>query len=177
MCDKTIMLLAIGGAGGNILTTIRRETKHPALKNARYVFADSDENGLNERDTEAGKILVVDSEDDVFPANIFNDVQKLTIVAGFGGKTGTKFTELAARAAIEAGVADITVVATPPFAVEGAKRTAHAATAVQSLARTKGIRTYIFDNETFLTRYPQLNLFTAFDTVDKEIMQTIENLE
>lgn len=34
------MILAIGNAGGNIVESIRRDTKHAGLKDARYVFAD-----------------------------------------------------------------------------------------------------------------------------------------
>lgn len=169
------MILAIGGAGGNVLATIERETKHPALINARHVFAYTNENCPRELVSGTEEFLLLDLESDVFPADVFEDVRKLTIIAGLGGRTGTKFTELAVKAAIEAGIADISVFATTPFALEGSNRTARATAAARRLTQTEGIRISVFDNETLLTRHPQLDLFNAFETVDREIMQAIEN--
>lgn len=113
------MLLAIGNAGSNILETIRRETKHSALKDAQYVFADCDATDLSKHDADGCPSILLDSENESFPTDIFADIEKLVIVSGMGGKTGTKFTELAATSAKESGIDSVKVVATFPFIFEG----------------------------------------------------------
>lgn len=168
------MLLAIGNAGGNMLETIRRETKHTALKDARYVFADCDANDLGKHDAECATVLL-DTGDESFPTDIFAGVEKLMIVSGLGGKTATKFTELAAIAAKEAGVDSVNVVATLPFIFEGETHKKLATSAAQRLAEIGGVNVAIFNNEDLLAKYPELNFFNAFDAADKEIMQIIEN--
>lgn len=167
------MLLAIGNAGGNILETIRKETKHSALKEARYVFADCDANDLSKRDTDDCSTLFLDTEG--VSTDIFAGIEKLVIVSGLGGKTATKFTELVALAAKDAGVDSVNVVATIPFIFEGDNRVRLATSAAQRLAEIGGVNISVFNNEDLTAKYHDLNFFNAFEAADKEILQIIEN--
>lgn len=168
------ILLAIGNAGSNIVESVRRDTKHDGLKNARYVFADCDESDLKKHESK-GTIILLEHTNKSFPEHIFEDVEKLVIVAGLGGKTGTKFTELAAQAAIDAGVGKVAVIATTPFIFEGENRVKAAFEAASSLATIKGLSVSVFNNEELMSKYPELNFFNAFQTSDKEIMLEVES--
>lgn len=173
---RTTIFLAIGNAGGNILETLRKETKHIALKDARYVFADSNEGDLRKREVAGGEIALLDSCSDSFPADVFKDVSKLIIIVGLGGQTGTKFVELAAIAAKDSGIDNVIVIATIPFVFEGDNRLQYAVSAAQRLSAINGLKLSVFNNEELMTKYPDLNFFNAFETADKEILNAITNL-
>ena len=40
--DNNILILGIGGAGRNIINAIHRDSKNSTLRNARYIYADTD---------------------------------------------------------------------------------------------------------------------------------------
>ena len=40
--DNNILILGIGGAGGNIINAIHRDSKNSTLRNARYIYADDE---------------------------------------------------------------------------------------------------------------------------------------
>lgn len=165
------MILAIGNASGNIIEKIRKQGE---LADTQCVFVDSDEEDLKKREVEGVKIVHLDSCSDFFPADVFKDVTKLIIVAGLGGKTGTKLVELAAIAAKEAGVDSVKVVATLPFIFEGENHKKLATSAAQRLAEIGSVHVTVFNNEDLLVKYPELNFFKVFDAADKEIMHIIE---
>lgn len=173
---NNILILAIGNAGGNIIDAIRGETKHGELRNAMFVFADSNEEDLEKREAAGVKIVHLDPYSDSFPADVFKDVAKLIIVVGLGGKTGTKFAKPAAIAAKEAGVEDIKVVATIPFIFEGDNRLQYAVSAAQRLSAVNGLKLSVFNNQELTMKYPELNFFNAFEAVDKEIINIISTL-
>lgn len=168
-------ILAIGNAGGNILETIRKETRHAELKEARYVFADCDANDLRKHEAEGCSTILWDFGSESFPTDIFTGVEKLVIMSGLGGKTANKFTESATVAAKDAGVDCVNVVATIPFIFEGENRVKLATSAAQHLVEIGGVNVTVFNNEDLPAKYPELNFFNAFEAADREIMQIIEN--
>lgn len=174
--DK-VMILAIGNAGGNIVEAIRRETKHTEMKKTQYVFADCNEDDLKKREAAGEKIVLIDSCSDSFPVDVFKDAAKLIIVVGLGGHTGTKFVELAAIAAKEAGVDEINVVVTIPFIFEGDNRLQYAVSATQRLSTITGLQLSVFSNEELMTKYPDLNFFNAFEAADNEMRDIISELK
>lgn len=169
------MLLAIGNAGGNILGSIRRETKHPALKEALYVLADCNADDLYYHKVDGCQYLLLDNSINEFPAEPFDGIEKLVIIAGFGGKTGTTFTELAAKRAREHGIEEVVVITTLPFSFEGEKRLERSVSAVKRIQSIPEVRIFCLDNEELDKRYPNLNFLTAFEAADKEILSVLEN--
>lgn len=170
-------ILAIGNAGGNIAESIHRETKHTELKSTLYIFADCDEEDLKKHASGGKQTIHLTSGNDVFPENVFQNVRELIIIAGLGGKTGTKFTELAVKAAKDTGVDIIKVVTTIPFTFEGENHVNRAVMAAQRLSDIDGVSSIVFNNEELLIKYPDINIFNAFEAADNEIMRIIENLE
>lgn len=174
---QTIMILAIGNAGGNIIEAIRKETKHTEMKKTQYVFADSNEGDLRKHEATRVKVVLLYSCSDSFPADVFKDVSKLIIVVGLGGQTGTKFVELAAIAAKGSGIDNVIVVATIPFVFEGDNRHQYAVSAAKRLSTIDGLNLSVFNNEELMTKSPDLNFFNAFDAADKEIGDIISKLK
>lgn len=170
------MLLALGNAGSNILETIRRETKHTALKDARYVFADCDAKDLSKHEAEGCSTIHLDFGSESFPTDIFTGVEKLVIVSGLGGITATKFAELAATAAKDAGVNCVNIVVTIPFIFEGEKRVRLAISAAQRIAEICGVNVTVFNNKDLLAKHPNLNFLNAFEAADKEIKGVISDM-
>lgn len=170
------MILAIGNAGGNILDTIRRETKSTDLKAARYVYADLDKRDLHRQNMGNSLSVLLNYHNKSFPTEILDGIGKLVIVAGLGGETATKFTELAANAAKESGLKSVNVVATLPFKFEGEDRISCASLTAQRLSELEDVKTVIFNNADLMSKYSDLNFFNAFETADIEIMHLIESL-
>ena len=104
-------------------------------------------------------------------------MNRFRIVAGLGGKTGTRFAKLAAQAAIDAGVGKVAVIATTPFIFEGENRVKAAVEVADSLAAINGLNVSVFNNEELMSKYPDLNFFNAFETADKEIGGFISTLK
>lgn len=166
----TTMILAIGNAGGNIVETIHREYKLSELKkDVRYLFVDCNWNDLRKREIGDAQVFLLDSKNDSFPADIFNDVKKLIIISGLGGKTGTKYTELTAGMAKGAGVESVTVIATLPFIFEGVDRLKIAGSVVKKLCNIKGLNLLVLNNEDLIAKYSDLDFFNAFKQADKEM--------
>lgn len=168
------MLLAIGNAGGNILETIRKETNHTVLKDARYIFADCNENDLKKHEANNCCQILLNSDNYEFPESIFHGIRQLVIIVGLGGNTGTKFTERIVRTAKNCNIRNIFVVLTIPFLFEGEKRIQRAISIVKKIQEIPGIHVTVQENEKLFEKYESLNFFDAFDAVDKDILKLID---
>ncbi len=168
------MILALGGAGGNIAETICRDAKQTELKEANYLFADTDENSLKKHNADNRQLIVLNPEQDAFPEGVFTEVEKLYIIAGMGGMTGSKFLMPAVSEAKKAGVMSIQVITTTPFLFEGEKRLIKAIDAALPVSRIKDVELKAFNNENLVKNYPDLGFADAFKIADKEILAAIE---
>lgn len=162
------LILGIGSAGGNTAETIRRESEHPALISARYIFADVFERGPHIPH------LCLDPENEIFPASIFRGFDTVCIIAGLGGNTGTVFAGEAARRARAAGVAKVLVIATTPFRFEGEKRARRAIAAIDCLKEIEGVDAHTFDNDVLLEKHPEMEFYDAFNYADRNMMAIVE---
>ncbi len=78
------MILAIGGAGCNMAETIMRVANAHWVKEATYLFADSDMERLSELGKKGFETLHLQRESDSFPTEKLRGVEKLYILAGLG---------------------------------------------------------------------------------------------
>lgn len=170
------MLLAIGNAGGNIVEMIRKESENVALKEAKYIFADCDETDLKNHEDEDCQLIYLNTDKSELPDGIFDGIEMVVIVAGFGGKTGTKYAELAAKSAVDAGVTSVNVIATLPFVFEGDSHVQLATSAARKLSDINGVNVTVFKNEELLAKYPDLNFFNSFEAADKEIGNLVQKV-
>lgn len=169
---QTTMILAIGKAGANIANVIRKETDCLELLNTRYVFADTNSDDLNIRVGSGERIDLL--EDESFPADIFNDVIKLIIIAGLGGETGTKFASRAAKAAKDAGVDKVYVTAIFPLLMQGETLIDKAVLGLQQIGDINGLKVVVFNNEAIYEQNPGLLFFDVLEEANMEIAGVVE---
>ena len=155
------------------MEAIRREAKDILLASARYVFTDTSAEDLQRHEGEGKVTICLRHEDDSFPQDVFIGVERLIIVAGLGGRTGTKYSVMAVEAATACGVAAIAVVATMPFLFEGCKHIECAKSAANRISHVKGVKFFAFNNQDLLESYPALNFNVAFTKADMEIAEII----
>ena len=108
------MILAVGGAGCNMAETIMRVANAHWVKEATYLFADSDMERLSELGKKGFETLSIQCDSDSFPTDKLQGVEKLYILAGLGGVTGSKFAEIAAKVAQSDGVENVALIVTIP---------------------------------------------------------------
>jgi len=166
------MILAIGDAGCNMAETIMRVANAHWIKEATYLFADSDMERLSELGKKGFETLQLQRESDIFPTEKLKGVEKLYILAGLGGVTGSKFAEIAAKSAKSEGVGNVAFIVTLPFIFEG---TGKMAKATESLKSLSDIPIKVLNNEDLTERYPDLNFINAFEYSDKEALNVIES--
>jgi cell division GTPase FtsZ len=166
------MILAIGGAGCNMAETIMRVANAHWVKEATYLFADSDMERLSELGKKGFETLNLLRDSDSFPTDKLKGVEKLYILAGLGGVTGSKFAEIAAKSAKSDGVGNVALIVTLPFIFEGTGKMANASEALKSLS---DIPVKVLNNEDLTERYPDLNFIDAFEYSDKEALNAMES--
>ena len=166
------MILAVGGAGCNMAQTIMRVANAQWVKEAAYLFADSDMERLSELGKKGFETLNLLRDSDSFPTDKLKGVEKLYILAGFGGVTGSKFAEIAAKSAKSDGVGNVALIVTLPFVFEGSGKLAKATEALKSLS---DMSVKVLNNEELTERYPDINFINAFEYSDKEALNAFES--
>ena len=166
------MILAVGGAGCNMAETVMCVANAHWVKEATYLFADSDMERISELSKKGFETLNLQHESDAFPTDKLNGVEKLYILAGLGGVTGSKFAEIAATSAKSDGVDNIAFIVTIPFVFEGSGKLAKATEALKSLS---DMSVKVLNNEELTERYPDINFINAFEYSDKEALNAIES--
>lgn len=166
------MILAIGGAGCNMAETIMRESSAHWVREATYFFADTDQVRLAELGKSGYRtILLIDNEN---PCEVMKGVEKLHLLAGMGGKTGSEYVKIIAEGAIDAGVQEVSAIMTTPFYFEGEGKIAKAKEAIESL---NGVKTKVLRNDDLLEKYADINFTTAFNYADLSALKAIESGE
>lgn len=81
------MILAIGGAGCNMAETIIQDASVHWVREAAYLFADSDQARLEELAKKG--YTTIELKETKIPIEKFKGAEKVYILVGLGGKTGT----------------------------------------------------------------------------------------
>ena len=174
--DNNILILGIGGAGGNIINAIYRDSKNSTLRNARYIYADTDTIALRTFKNFFGKAietLVLNSEEEEFPTEVLRRVEHLFIVVGLGGKTGSYFACNALQTAKDMNI-DVSVFATIPFEFE--YKRVFALEIAKKLTDISSEDIFIFDNKELKKCPIHINFVDALNYVDDEARKFIEGL-
>ena len=169
---KKTMVLAIGGAGCNMAETIMREANARWVKEATYLFADSDMDRLYSLRKKGFESVNLQPDSSSFPTEKLRGVEKLYILVGLGGVTGSRFAEIAANSAKSDGVGNVSLIVTLPFVFEGSDTQAKATDTLKSLS---GKPVKVLNNEELLERFPDINFMNAFEYSDKEALNAIES--
>ncbi len=170
--NKT-MILAIGGAGCNMAEYCHRNASSEWLKNADFIFADTDKESIKRFERVGFQTVTLNPDSSDMPLPISKDLEKVVILAGLGGNTGNSFITSAAQKAISMGVEKVNLIVTLPFLFEGEAKISKA---VQTLNHLSGFKVAVLNNESLVSLYPNLGLFDAFDYSDREVLKAIEEI-
>ena len=163
------MILAIGGAGCNMAETIMREASAHWVREATYLFADTDQARLAELAKKGFQTISLKEYEN--PYEVMKGVEKLYLLAGMGGKTGSEYVKIIAEGAKDAGVQEVSAIVTTPFYFEGEGKILKAKEAIENL---DGIETTVLHNDDLLEKYVDINFTTAFNYADMSTMKVIE---
>lgn len=167
-----IMILAIGGAGCNMAETIMREATVHWVSEASYLFTDSDQSRLAELSRKGYQ--TVDLTKTAISKEDFNGLDKLYILAGLGGKTGSDYIAETINVAKNSGVRNLSAVVTIPFYFEGENKVAKAKEVIGTL---NSIPSMVLHNDDLLKLYADINFATAFHYSDMAALKAIESGE
>ena len=166
------MIMAIGGAGCNMAETIIRGASTHWVSDASYIFADTDQARLSDFKAKGYQTILLTNSN--IPCEVMRGVEKLYILAGMGGKTGSKYVNIIADSAERMGVPYISAIVTTPFHFEGEEKVAKAKEAIENL---KGIKTKILHNDYLLEEHADKDFATVFDYADKSALKAIQSDE
>ena len=183
--NNRIAVIAIGGAGRNIVSKYREKTSLIQ----KYIFVDSDPQNLdyevsgknvfninldfkidqNELDHTAFKKYIPRLQ------ALLLDTDIVCIVAGLGGHTSDYGCWLA-----DLGLRDIDCIkcffVQTPFEFEGEKRSALAETTLKRLAMSETANVFNFSGTETMKKVKDIQISEAFDTIDSNIYYAIESL-
>ena len=174
--DNNILILGIGGAGRNIINAIHRDSKNSTLRNARYIYADTDTFALRTFKNCFGKAietLILNGVEGEFPTEVLSGVDRLFIVVGLGGKTGSYYAGNVLGKAKEMNIR-VSVFATIPFEFEYKRD--FALEVSKQLTEISPNNTFIFDNENLRKLPIRIDFINAFSIADNEAKNFIEGL-
>ncbi|MEE0863642.1 MAG: cell division protein FtsZ [Alistipes sp.] len=174
--DSIIMVIGVGGAGGNAVNHMQRMGIH----GVNFVVCNTDAAALDNclvqnklqlgpghgagNNPEVGRQYAIDSEDQIRSLLETSGVKMLFIAAGMGGGTGTGASPVIANIAHDLGILTVAVV-TMPFRMEGPKRYQYAVDGIEELHKWVD-SLLIIDNERLRKLYGKLPIKEAFGKAD-----------
>lgn len=174
--DSIIMVVGVGGAGGNAVNHMQSmditgvnfvvcNTDKQALENCNVANKVQMGPGLGAgNDPKKGRELALESEDKLRSLLETSGAKMLFIAAGMGGGTGTGASPVIARLAHECGILTVAVV-TMPLLMEGASRYEQAKQGIEELNQWVD-SLLIIDNEKLCMMYGKMPIKEAFGKAD-----------
>jgi cell division protein FtsZ len=174
--DSIIMVVGVGGAGGNAVNHMQSmgitgvnfvvcNTDKQALENCNVANKVQMGPGLGAgNDPQKGRQLALESEDKLRSLLETSGAKMLFIAAGMGGGTGTGASPVIARLAHECGILTVAVV-TMPLIMEGATRYEQAVQGIDELNKWVD-SLLIIDNEKLCLMYGKMPIKEAFGKAD-----------
>ncbi len=176
--ENDIMVVGVGGGGGNAVNYMFRE----GVKNVTFVVCNTDKAAV-ENSPVANKVIIgngrgagnkpevarefAEADIDKIKKIFDNKARMVFVTAGMGGGTGTGAGPVVARVAKEKGLLTIGIV-TIPFVFEGKKKILKALAGADEMAKYVDAL-LIINNERLIEIYPDLNFFNAFGKADDTV--------
>jgi cell division protein FtsZ len=174
--ESIIMVIGVGGAGGNAVNHMQQMGIH----GVNFVVCNTDRAALDNclvtnklvlgpghgagNKPEIGRKYAIESEDQIRSLLETSNVKMLFVAAGMGGGTGTGASPVIAKIAHDLGILTVAVV-TMPFRMEGPKRYQYAVDGIGELHQWVD-SLLIIDNERLRKLYGKLPLKDAFGKAD-----------
>lgn len=175
--DRKDIIIAIGGAGANILKTVYDKTDETFHQKTRFTIADYDPEKLSEFKDENFELYWLDKNNpEDHDISLFIGTEKTILIAGLGGNTADYLLPYTIEVAKDFGKVDVKAIVTLPFKIEGEKRREEALTTLETLKEKLGEdNVIVFDNEKLLKENKELTFFDAFKFIDKQIIDSIKD--
>ena len=166
---EKILVVGIGGAGNN---SIKRFEK-TSMDDFEFLIINNEDREMEDK---IKKLLVTkigfSKKDIAHLKNEFNGVKKVFILAGLGGKIGSKLVPETIKIAKKSG-AQVTAILTYPFSLE--KRRVLKAESVLSKVKKLNCEIIIHKNEDLIKKYPNLKMNEAFKLADEELRDILHS--
>ena len=174
--ESIIMVIGVGGAGGNAVNHMQQMGIH----GVNFVVCNTDRAALDNclvknklvlgpghgagNKPEIGRKYAIESEEQIRSLLETSGVKMLFVAAGMGGGTGTGASPVIAKIAHDLGILTVAVV-TMPFRMEGPKRYQFAVEGINELHQWVD-SLLIIDNERLRKLYGKLPIKDAFGKAD-----------
>ena len=174
--NSIIMVIGVGGAGGNAVNHMQQMGIH----GVNFVVCNTDAAALDNclvenklqlgpghgagNNPEIGRKYAIETEEQIRSLLETSGVKMLFIAAGMGGGTGTGASPVIANIAHDLGILTVAVV-TMPFRMEGPKRYQFAVDGIEELHKWVD-SLLIIDNERLRKLYGKLPIKDAFGKAD-----------
>ena len=106
--------------------------------------------------------------------DFFKDVEKVYVLAGLGGHTGTAWTPVIAQFAKFSDVKYVSTIVTTPFIFEGERHMAHALEGLKKIKELNLDLVIALNNEKLTEQHANINFANAFDYADNAVLAAIE---
>ena len=182
--ERDIIIFAIGGAANNITKTVLNEINQTLKSKIRIIYAHEDIQYLNSFSQTYHycsdfSIIQLDFNNPEIPNDIFYGAKKIIVIAGLGGRVGSKFSVLAIKSAITENKNSTYFIGTLPFYFEGSIKRDYALTVLDIIKNLCGNNVTIYDNEeisSFINNLTGLDFLETFKYIDSAIAKRIETI-
>ena len=171
------IIIAVGGAGANILKSIYYNTDSKCHKKTRFAVIGYNPEMLAKFEDENFELYWLERDTEDHDMALFIGTEKTILIGGLGGRTVNYLLPYTIDVAHDFGRQDIKVIVTLPFLFEGEERRKNAEQVLQQIQEKIGAKNVmVFDNEALIHNHPDLNYFDAFKLCDKEICNVVKTI-
>ena len=171
------IIIAVGGAGANILKALYENTDSKCHKKTRFTVIGYNPEMLAKFKDENFELYWLERDTEDHDMSLFIGTKKTILIGGLGGRTVNYLLPYTIEVAQDFGHQDIFAIVTLPFLFEGEERRKKAEQVLQQIQEKIGAKNVIvFDNEALINKHPDLNYFDAFKLSDKEICDAVKSI-
>lgn len=171
------IIIAVGGAGANILKSIYDNTDSKCHKKTRFAVIGYNPEILAKFEDENFELYLLKRNTEDHDMGLFIGTKKIILIGGLGGRTVNYLLPYTIDVAHDFGHQDIKVIVTLPFLFEGEEKRKEAEQVLQQIQEKIGAKNVIvFDNEALISNHPDFDVFDSFKLSDKEICDAVKSI-
>ena len=171
------IIIAVGGAGANILKSIYDNTDSKSHKKTRFAVIGYNPEMLAKFEDENFELYWLERDTEDHDMALFIGTEKTILIGGLGGRTVNYLLPYTIDVAHDFGHQDIHAMVTLPFLFEGEEKRKEAEKTLLQIQEKIGAKNVIvFDNESLINNHPDLDFFDSFNLSDKEICNVVKTI-
>ena len=171
------IIIAVGGAGANIIKTIYDHTNPEFHKKTRFAVIGYNPEMLAEFAEEDFELYWLERDTEDHDMALFIGTEKTILIGGLGGRTVNYLLPYTIDVAHDFGHQDIKAIVTLPFLFEGEEKRKEAEQVLLQIQEKIGAENVIVvDNELFVKNHFDLTFVEAFKLIDKEVSDMVNSI-